>query len=124
MLPAPAPPPASPPQPAPPPPAPPVTPPAPPPAPSPPPPTYSATVSWAVPLLNTDGTSLTGVTGYHVYYGQSPTDLSQSILVSGAGTTSRVIGGLAAGTYYFAVATLNAAGLESDPSNAASKTVP
>lgn len=81
-------------------------------------------MSWSVPLLNTDGTSLTGVTGYRLYYGQSPANLSQSILVSGAGVTSRVVNGLAAGTYYFAVATLNSAGLESDPSNAASKTVP
>jgi hypothetical protein len=77
-----------------------------------------------VPVLNTDGTSLTGVTGYRVYYGQSPNDLSQSILVPGVSTTSRVVTGLTAGTYYFAVATLNSSGEESEPSNAASKTVP
>ena len=95
-----------------------------PPPPQPPPPTYSATVSWSVPLLNTDGTSLTGVTGYRIYYGPSPANLPDSILVPGAGATSHVISGLTPGTHYFAVATLNSVGVASDLSNAASKTVP
>ena len=94
------------------------------PTPAPPPSTYSATVSWSVPLLNTDGTSLTGVTGYRIYYGPSPANLPDSILVPGAGSTSHVISGLTQGTYYFAVATLNSVGVASDLSNAASKTVP
>jgi hypothetical protein len=81
-------------------------------------------VAWSVPLLNTNGTSLTDIAGYRVYYGTSPTNLSQSETVSGAGTTSRVISGLAPGTYYFGVATLNSAGVPSAVSNAASKTVP
>ena len=92
--------------------------------PPPPPPTYSATVSWSVPLLNTDGTSLTGVTGYRIYYGPSPANLPDSILVPGAGATSHVISGLTPGTHYFAVATLDSVGVASDLSNAASKTVP
>jgi hypothetical protein len=77
-----------------------------------------------VPLLNTDGTSLTDVSGYRVYFGASPTNLAQSIPVSGAGVTSQVVSGLAAGTYYFAVATVNSTGVASVASNAASKTVP
>ena len=86
--------------------------------------TYSATVSWSVPLFNTDGTSLTDVVGYRIYYGTSPTNLARSISVSGNGVTSHVISGLAPGTYYFAVATLNSTGTASDLSNAASKTLP
>lgn len=77
-----------------------------------------------MPLLNTDGTSITDVTGYRIYYGRSPANLAQSILVAGVGVTSHVISGLASGTHYFAVATLNLAGVESQRSNAASKTVP
>ncbi len=94
------------------------------PTPAPPPTTYSATVSWSVPLLNTDGTSLTDISGYRVYYGTSAGTLSQSFLVSGMGITNHVVSGLAAGTYYFAVATLNSAGAASDLSIPASKTVP
>ena len=108
-----------------PPPAPTPVPPPPAPAPSPPPPTtYSAAVSWSVPLLNTDGSPLTDVSGYRVYYGTSPTNLAQSIPVSGAGVTSYVVTGLAAGTYYFAVATINSTGMASAVSNAASRSVP
>lgn len=95
------------------------------PAPAPPPATtYSATVSWSVPLLNTDGTPLADVSGYRIHYGTSPASLPFSMSVSGAGVTSGVISGLTAGTYYFAVGTLNSAGIESVPSNPASKTVP
>ena len=105
--------------------------PAPAPAPTPPSPpptapvtTYSATVSWAMPLLNTDGTSLTDISGYRVYYGTSADELSQSILISGSAVTSHVLSGLAPGTYYIAVATLNSTGAASDLSTPASTTVP
>ena len=107
--------------------------PAPAPAPAPTPPlappttpvtTYSATVSWAMPLLNTDGTSLTDISGYRVYYGTSADELSQSILISGSAVTSHVLSGLAPGTYYIAVATLNSTGAASDLSTPASTTVP
>ena len=74
--------------------------------------------------MNTDGTPLTDISGYRVHYGTNKTDLTQSILVSGAANTSNVISGLAPGTYYFAVATLNSAGVASLVSDAASKTVP
>jgi len=74
--------------------------------------------------LNTDGTPLTDISGYRVYYGTSPTNLAQSIAVSGAGNTTYVVSDLAPGTYYFAVVTLNATGVASVVSDAASKTVP
>ena len=100
--------------------------PAPTPVPSPPGPvtTYSATVSWSVPLLNTDGTSLTDISGYRIYYGTSADDLSQSILISAPGITNHVVSGLAPGTYYIAVVTLNSMGIASDLSTPASATVP
>ena len=106
-------------------PAPTPSPPTPPPGPSPsPPPVYSATVSWSVPTLNTDGTSLTDISGYRIYFGTSANSLTQSVPVPGAATNSFVVDGLAAGTYYFAVTTLNSAGGSSVLSNPAAKTVP
>jgi hypothetical protein len=81
-------------------------------------------VAWTVPLFNTDGTALTDIAGYRVYYGTSPTNLPQSVPISGAGITSHVITGLAAGTYYFAVATVDSVGTVSTVSNPAAKTVP
>jgi len=99
--------------------------PAPAPSPSPPAPTtYAVTVLWEVPSSNTDGSALTDISGYRVHYGTSPANLAQSDLVAGAGSTSHVVDGLAAGTYYFAVTVVNSLGVESAASNPAYKTVP
>ena len=56
-------------------------------------------------------------------YGTSATSLTKTIDVSGASTTSRLITGLTPGTYYFAVMTLNSAGVASNSSNVAATTV-
>jgi hypothetical protein len=94
------------------------------PPPPPDPGTYSVTVTWSMPSLNTDGTPLTDVSGYFIHYGTSPGNLAQSVLMAGAGVTSGVVNGLMPGTYYFAVTTINSAGTASTPSNPASVTVP
>ena len=75
-------------------------------------------------MSNTDGTALTDISGYRVYYGTSPTNLSQSERPMGVDVTTHIINGLATGTYYIAVAVVNSSGIESVASNPASKTVP
>jgi hypothetical protein len=82
------------------------------------------TVSWTSPSQNTDGSPLNDLHGYRVRYGTSPTNLSRSTDVPNASATSVAISGLTSGTWYFAVTALNAAGIESDLSNLATKTVP
>jgi hypothetical protein len=49
--------------------------------------------------------------------------MTQSVAVSGAGTTSYIITGLPSGTWYFSVAADAADGTESAPSNIGSKTI-
>ena len=83
----------------------------------------TAALSWSVPAQNTDGTALTDLNGYRIVYGTSPSALSQSVEVAGPSTTSRTITGLAPGTYFFAVAAVNASGVTSEPSNAVAMTV-
>jgi hypothetical protein len=73
----------------------------------------AATLSWTTPTTNTNGTPVTTLTGYHIYYGTSESALTQSIAVSGATTTTYEITGLASGTWYFAVAADAADGTES-----------
>jgi hypothetical protein len=85
--------------------------------------TGSATVTWKAPILNTNGTAVTNLAGYDIKYGTSATNLSTTVKVASPGTTSYVIGNLAAGTYYFAVTAYNSAGETSTVSNVASKTV-
>ena len=81
----------------------------------------TATLSWAAPTTNTDGTPVTPLSGYTIYYGTSPSALSHSIPAS-ATATSYEITGLAPGTWYFAVAAVAKAGTTSAMSNIGSKT--
>jgi len=83
----------------------------------------TATLTWVPPTQNTDGTPVTPLTGYHIYYGTTAGALTQSIVVSGATTATYEITGLASGTWYFAVAAMAADGTESAPSNVGSKTI-
>jgi hypothetical protein len=85
--------------------------------------TGSATLSWAAPTKNTDGSPIAGLAGYHVYYGTDPHHFAQTIKISGAKSTTYVVTGLTAGTYYFAVSAYNANGQESVKSNIASKRI-
>jgi hypothetical protein len=84
----------------------------------------TATVSWAAPTMNTDGSALTNLAGYVIYYGTSQTNLSQSAQVSGGGVTSYTLTGLTSGTWYFAVAAYTSTGTQSAPSSGGSKTIP
>jgi hypothetical protein len=83
----------------------------------------TATLSWAAPTENTDGSSVTDLAGYRIYYGTSPSDMTQSIYVAGATVTTYVVNGLSSGTYYFAVAADSTTGVESMLSDTASKTI-
>jgi hypothetical protein len=83
----------------------------------------AATLSWTPPTQNTDGSSLTNLAGYRIYYGTSSTSLTKSVQVSSAGITSYMIEGLAPSTYYFTVRAYTTAGKESANSNVVSKVV-
>jgi hypothetical protein len=86
--------------------------------------TGSATLSWMPPTQNTDGTPLTNLAGYRVYWGPAVGNYTSSVTLNTAGLTSYVVSNLAPGTYYFAVSALNSGGLESALSNSALKTIP
>lgn len=83
----------------------------------------SATVSWTKPTQNTDGSALTNLAGYAVYYGLSATSLSTRVNVPDATLTTYVVSSLTPGTYYFAVTAYNTATVESDLSNVSSKVI-
>ena len=79
----------------------------------------SVMLSWTPPTMNTDGSPLTDLNGYVIYYGTSPDTLDMTIPLNNPGISSYLVEGLANTTYYFAIATVNSAGLESDLSNTA-----
>ena len=85
--------------------------------------TGSATVSWSAPTTNTNGSALTDLAGYHIYYGTSASSLTQVVDVSSASATSYAVPNLASGTWYFEVTSITSAGVESAPSSVVSKTI-
>jgi hypothetical protein len=82
----------------------------------------TATLTWVAPTENANGTAITDLAGYTVYYGTNPSDLTQSVEVSGGTSTTASVTGLPAGTYYFAVSAYNSMGADSEQSNVASIT--
>jgi hypothetical protein len=86
--------------------------------------TGSAKVTWVAPTENSNGTALTDLAGYYVYYGTDSSELSQSIKVASPQALSYTITGLADGnTWYFAVASYTSAGQQSSLSQISSKTL-
>ncbi len=81
-----------------------------------------ATLTWDPPTTNADGTPLTDLAGYKVYYGTESGNYSQSIDVGNV--TTYTVSGLTNGqTYYFAVTAYDTSGNESDYSNERAKTI-
>lgn len=85
--------------------------------------TTSATLSWTAPTQNTDGSSLTNLAGFRIYYGTSATALTQSVQIANPSVSTYIVEGLSPTTYYFAVRAYTSSGTESANSSIASKVV-
>jgi hypothetical protein len=85
--------------------------------------TGTATLTWTAPTTNTDGSALTPLNGYTIFYGTTEGALTESVVVSGATTTTYEFTGLTTGTWYFAVAADAADGTQSAQSIIGSKTI-
>jgi hypothetical protein len=83
----------------------------------------SATLSWTPPTRNTNGSALTNLAGYRIYYGTSATALNRTLQVANAGLSTYVVPNLSPATWYFVVRAYTTTGAESTASNTASKTV-
>ena len=83
----------------------------------------TATITWTPPLYNVDGSALTNLAGYRIYYGTATNSLNQSVQVANVGAASYTVSNLTSGTWYFGVTAYSTSGLESALSNLASKTV-
>jgi hypothetical protein len=85
--------------------------------------TGTASLSWTAPTLDTNGSPITDLAGYNIYYGKSSTTLTNAIAVNNPSSGSYVIHNLAPGTWYFAVVAYNTQAVESSFSNIVSKTL-
>jgi hypothetical protein len=83
--------------------------------------TSSASLDWAAPTTNTNGSALTNLGGYKIYYGTSSSRLSSTITISNPGLQTYVVEGLPIGTtYYFAIVAVTTGGVESADSTVVS----
>jgi hypothetical protein len=82
-----------------------------------------ATLTWTAPTENTDGSSLSNLSGYRIRYGTSASALTQTIVINNASVTTYVVEDLAPSTWYFAVTAVTSAGAESTNSNVANKQI-
>ena len=73
----------------------------------------SFTLSWNPPTQNEDGSPLTDLAGYRIYYGTTSGEYDEEIAVDSAGQTSYVIDNLAPGRYFLVMTSVNSRGMES-----------
>lgn len=83
----------------------------------------TALVSWLPPTQRTDGSPLSNLVGYRLYYGTRADALTQTISLANGGLSSHMVEGLSTGTWYFAVVACDSSGQDSALSNIAAKTV-
>jgi hypothetical protein len=84
----------------------------------------AATLSWHAPTENTDGSPIgVNLAGFRIYWGTERGQPTESVTLNNPGISAYTVEHLTPGTYFFAVTAFNARGIESDPSNAAPKTI-
>jgi len=86
--------------------------------------TGNATLSWSAPSENTNGSALTDLGGFKIFYGTEPKQLTDTIALTNPGLLTYVVTELPPGTtYYFAVVAVTTTGVESAPSQTVSSTI-
>ena len=85
--------------------------------------TGTAQLSWTAPTLNSDGSSLSDLAGFRVYYGASASAMNSSVDVPGASARTYTVANLAYGTWYFSMTAYSTNGVESTLSNPVSLSI-
>lgn len=84
----------------------------------------AVTLSWTAPTQNEDGTTLTDLAGYKLYWGTASGVYTSEVDIADPAVTTYVVEDLSPNTYHFAATAYNAAGVESAYSGEAIKEVP
>jgi hypothetical protein len=80
------------------------------------------TLSWQPPTENVDGSPLSDLSGYQIYYGTESRDYDAQVAVSDPRVTQQSLE-LTSGTYYLAVTAIDDQGNESGYSNEVTRTI-
>jgi len=77
----------------------------------------SVELAWYPPDENVDGSPVFDLAGYTIRYGRQSGQVTRTIDISNPSTTSYLIKGLIAGTYYFTLSAYNSLGISSETSD-------
>jgi hypothetical protein len=80
-------------------------------------------LSWLAPTENEDGSPLTDLGGFKIYWGTTPGEYSDSVTIDNPGVLTYLLENLVPNTYYFVATAFNLEGTESSPSEMASATL-
>lgn len=83
----------------------------------------SMTLNWNAPTQNTDGSPLTDLAGFNIYFGKSQNNFSNRIRIDNPSISTYLVENLLPDTYYVVATSFNSIGVESQFSNTAIKTV-
>ena len=83
----------------------------------------SVELSWLPPTQNTDGSALTDLAGYKIYYGTTPGNYTEQIHIDNPSINTYVVENLSPDTYYFVVTSINSSGVESGFSGILTRTL-
>lgn len=72
-----------------------------------------ALVSWTPPTQNSDGSTLTDLAGYRIYYGNSPGSYQDSITINTIAISSFLVENLVVADWYLSMTAFNSSGIES-----------
>jgi hypothetical protein len=83
----------------------------------------SVSVQWVAPTENTNGTALTNLAGYRIYYGTSASSMTQTAQIANPTINTYLLANLTPATWYFEVKAYTTANVESSASPVASMAI-
>ena len=83
----------------------------------------SVTLSWTPPTARVDGSPLTNLAGYKIFYGRMSGVYDYQIDIKNPGVSTYVVEELVPGQWFFSLAAYDSDGLESDRSNEAERDI-
>lgn len=83
----------------------------------------SASLQWVAPTENTNGTPLTNLAGYRIYYGTSASAMTQTAQIANPTINTYLLANLTPATWYFEVKAYTTANVESSASPMASLSI-
>jgi hypothetical protein len=83
----------------------------------------SASLQWVAPTDNTNGTPLTNLAGFRIYYGTSASAMTQTEQIANPTINTYLLANLTPATWFFEVVAYTTANVESSASAVASKTI-